>query len=229
MNDYWRTHFDMNAEQFRSQLLKQVSKTVDGREVSDEQIDLIIDAIASTLNLKPTDIVIDLCCGNGLLTKKISTMVCEMFAVGYSINLISVAKNCNRAHNITYFHANVLALETSFFQGREKIYMYEGLQYISPESLYSLLSKLQVTGRKPKIFLGGIPDRQKLKKYYDTPDKYTYYLQCEQEGRPHMGRWWFKDEIAAIASEKGFRTTHLAQAPSLYTSYYRFDCLLEKL
>lgn len=229
MNDYWRTHFDFNAERFRDQPLKQIGKTVDGSEVREDQIDLIIDAIAGALKLNSDDMIIDLCCGNGLITKRISTIVGGVIGADYCINLIRAAQNCNRAHNIAYFDADILTLGTSFFQGREKIYMYEGLQYLSAGNLSSLLTQVQATGGKPKIFFGGIPDKQKLKEYYDTPDKYTYYHKCEQEGRPHMGRWWLKDEIILIASEKGFRATHLAQAPSLYTSYYRFDCLIEKL
>jgi SAM-dependent methyltransferase len=221
----------MNAEQFKDQLFKQVGKTKNGQEVSESQIELIISAITSSLKLDSSDKVIDLCCGNGVLTEKISTIVAEVTGVDYSINLIRVAKNSSEAntYNITYFHTDIMSLEPAFFAGREKIYMYEGLQYLTPESLEILLTILQKTSGNPKIFIGGIPDRQKLTKYYDTPDKYDYYVQCEKKERPHMGRWWLMDEITKIASEKGFRVTYIAQAPSLYTSYYRFDCLLEYL
>lgn len=229
MNDYWRGHFDLNADKFPDQLLKQVGKTVNGQEVSEEQVKLIIGAIKDNLKLTSSDAVIDLCCGNGVLTKKISTMVREVLGVDFSINLIQTARNSNRGNNINYVHANIQSLEKSFFQGRNKIYMYEGMQHLLPGDLEDLLGKLQSASGITTIFLGGIPDREKLKVYYDTPEKFEYYLRCEKEGRPHMGYWWLKDEMTAIAADKGFLATHLSQAPSLYTSYYRFDCLLEKL
>ena len=51
--------------------LWQVGKTVDGKEVPRDQVDLIIKTIASRLQLEKGDIVLDIGSGNGLLTKNI--------------------------------------------------------------------------------------------------------------------------------------------------------------
>jgi 2-polyprenyl-3-methyl-5-hydroxy-6-metoxy-1,4-benzoquinol methylase len=229
MNNYWQEHFNLNSDRFENQLYKQVGKTVDGKEINEGQIDLIIAAIVNNLKLNQFDKVIDLCCGNGLLTKKISLIVKEVVGVDFSKNLIGIAKLLNKAYNIGYNFEDILNLDSSFFKGQVKIFMYEGLQHLSPDDIYNVLSKLQISEGKQMLFIGGIPDKQKLVKYYDTNDKFNYYLQCEKEGRPHMGRWWNKDEITRIAAKTGFRATYLRQDSSLYTSYYRFDCVLEKI
>ena len=78
------------------------------------------------------------------------------------------------------------------------------------------------------VFFGSIPNKEKLSAYYDTEEKFAFYVRSEREGKPHMGRWWLMEEIERIVSGRSFKATFLPQIPTLYTAYYRFDALLEK-
>ena len=49
----------------------QVMRTVNGKPVGEEQIQMIIDSVISTLEITESDVLLDLCCGNGALTDRL--------------------------------------------------------------------------------------------------------------------------------------------------------------
>jgi len=228
MNNYWKNHYDLSSQQFDDSLLKQVGKTINGQEISEPQVRLIVEHIASVLQLSLKDSIVDLCCGNGLITSQLAPLVKSVVGVDFSSGLIDAAKRYNSHHNIKYVNSDVIGLDPKYFLGLKKIVMYEALQYFSAEQLSGLLDELSKLESGTLVFLGGIPNKGKLRMYYDTEEKYAFYMQRESEGRPHIGRWWLKDEIELIVSTRGFNVTFLPQEPTLYTAYYRFDVLLEK-
>jgi len=138
-------------------------------------------------------------------------------------------QKCNSFPNIEYINSDVLHLDRKYYSGLKKIVMYEALQHFSTQQLVKLLDKLSSLRIGSLIFFGSIPNKEKLKIYYDTEEKYAFYLQRESEGKPHIGQWWSMEEIERLVSKRGFKATYLPQEPTLYTAYYRFDVLLEKL
>lgn len=229
MSNYWKNYYDSNGEQFDGSLLKQVGKTVNGVVISEEQVLLIIDNLISVLQLNSPDIVVDLCCGNGVLTRQLAPLVNKIVGVDYTSSLINAAKRYNDFHNIEYINSDVLSLGLKYFSGKKKIIMYEALQHFNVEQLSVLLEELCHLSEGSLFFIGSIPAKEKLRAYYDTEEKYEYYLERENEGQPHIGRWWSMEEINEIATARGFKATYLLQSPKLYTAYYRFDVVLERL
>lgn len=53
----------------RDDFWSQVKRTVNGKPVSQDQIEMIVDAVISGLSLGMDDRLLDLCCGNGALTR----------------------------------------------------------------------------------------------------------------------------------------------------------------
>lgn len=228
MRDYWKDLYDTVSKKPGSSLLEQVGKTLNGKPLPDDQVELIAWSAAKALKLTGRDLLIDLCCGNGLITERVAPLVSRAWAVDFSKGLIEVAKRNSAAANIKYAHADVLNLDAGYFAGHRKVLMNESLQHFSESDLRLLLEKMSIVEEGSLIYFAGIPDREKLGIYYDTPEKMAFYESREQEGRPHMGRWWLQAEICAIASSLGFRPAVVPQQPSMVTSYYRFDVLLEK-
>ena len=60
----------------------------------------------------------------------------------------------------------------------------------------------------------------------DFNNKFEFYLKCEKEKRPHMGKWWDQNEINILAKKLGWKYKFIEQPNDLVTSYYRFDVLL---
>lgn len=229
MSEYWKKHYNESSTQFAESLLKQVGKTVDGREVSDEQVQWIVDGLRASLKLCASDYVLDLCCGNGLLTRRYAPFVKHVVAVDYTPGFIDCARQLNQCENIEYINADVLKLSSQSIRDASKVIMYEALQHFTIEEFGSLLGALRDVREGALFFVASIPDRTQLRTYYDTEDKYAFHVRREAEGRPHIGRWWRSEEIERLAATRGFTMTRLEQRPSLYTAHYRFDVLLEKV
>ncbi|MGZ8933270.1 MAG: class I SAM-dependent methyltransferase [Methylobacter sp.] len=228
MNSYWKNYYDLSSQQFDDSLLKQVGKTVNGQEIAEYQVKLIVENIANVLRLNAKDSVVDLCCGNGLLTRQLAALVKDIVGVDFTSGLIDAARKYNGFSNIEYVNSDVLCLEPGYFSGLKKIIMYEALQHFSEEQLSALLKELSNLGTGSLVFFGSIPNKEKLSVYYDTEEKFAFYMQRESESRPHIGRWWLTDEIERLVSSRGFKANFLPQEPTLYTAYYRFNVLLEK-
>jgi len=228
MTSYWKDHYDSISRQFDGSLLKQVGKTVNGREIPEAQVKLIVENIATVLRLGAKDSVVDLCCGNGLITRQLAPLVKGIVGVDFTHGSIDAAKRYNSFHNIEYISSDVLNLDHKYFSGLRKIVMYEALQHFSLEQLVKLLDEFSGLMTGSLVFFGSIPNQEKLHVYYDTEDKYAFYMQRESEGMPHIGRWWLMEEIRQLVSMRGFKVMGLSQEPTLYTAYYRFDVLLEK-
>jgi cyclopropane fatty-acyl-phospholipid synthase-like methyltransferase len=228
MTNYWKAIYEATSREFEDSLLKQVGRTLNGQEVSEEQVDLAAQSVVRALRLNSDDSVIDLCCGNGVITRRLAPHVRGIVGVDFSAGLIAAAVRHSGAPNVRYVNADVLDLPGGYFGGLRKVVMYEALQHFSEVQCASLLDLLAFLERGSLVFFGGIPDRERLRVYYDTGEKFEFYLRREAEGRPHMGRWWLEEEIAEPATQRGFEVVFLAQDPFLYKSHYCFDLLLKK-
>lgn len=69
----------------------QVRRTVNGRPVSEAQIQAIVDAVRAGLELQPNDVLLDLCCGNGALSDRVFSLCAGGVGVDFSPPLIETA------------------------------------------------------------------------------------------------------------------------------------------
>jgi 2-polyprenyl-3-methyl-5-hydroxy-6-metoxy-1,4-benzoquinol methylase len=68
----------------------------------DTDFDIIAEDIMSKLEININDTVLDVCCGNGLITRKIANYSKEVYGLDFSEILIRTAKETNYNKNITY-------------------------------------------------------------------------------------------------------------------------------
>lgn len=222
--EYWRRHFDDNAQKFNS-LKKQVDMTIGGQEVDDRQVELRVDSIVKNLRLASQDVLLDLCCGNGLLTKKISKYVSHIYAIDFSEGLISIAKAKNNSDNITYIIGDITKMDYGAFPNVNKVCLYSCVQYLDNEGLKGLLKALSQL-KNILVYMSNIPDKQKIWDYYNTEQKKAFYLRTLKEGKPHIGTWWERNEVQKLAMEYGFSAEFIEINKEINTSYYRFDVIL---
>jgi len=225
--DYWKEHFDENAAKFENSLFRQVDMTVNGKEVEDIQIDLRVKGIKDNLLLDGSDILLDICCGNGMITSRLAGYVSFIYAVDFSEGLINIANTANKKSNIKYEVGNIISLKYSDFKGINKICMSSCFQYLSKDEAEEFLKNLSLL-KNVTIYISNIPDKEKIWDYYDTDEKKKFYSEREKEGRPHMGTWWDKKDIEKVVNGYSFQYKFLSINKDLNTSYYRFDLLLRK-
>jgi cyclopropane fatty-acyl-phospholipid synthase-like methyltransferase len=225
MSEYWKRVYEEVCAKPGASLFEQVGKTIHGQPLPEEQLDLIVASAAEGLRLGPDDVLVDLCCGNGLVTERLARLCRRVIGIDYSVGLIEVAQR-HAGPNVQYQHANALEVDWRQLPGVTKVVMNEALQHFTQSQFGQLLGSLRLLPPGTPIYIGGIPDRARLRDYYDTDEKYAFYLQREREGRPHMGRWWLRQEIVDMAAEHHLDATILDQKAGMVTAYYRFDVLL---
>ena len=225
----WRTYWNaVLPAATPEQLLRQVGKTVNGIPVTEESLDSIVESIVRALELTDDDALLDLCCGNGLLTFRSAQRCREVTAVDYSQPLIDTAKRFFTRHNITYTVADVTRLpEAILRRPYNKISMYEALQHFSTEEADELLRSLRGSAsRDAPLFLGSVPDASRIWSYYDTPERRADYELRTREGLEAIGHWWNADQLRDLAARHGYAMKLTPSDARLYTSHYRFDVLL---
>ena len=226
MTNYWQDHFNANALKFPDSPLKQVEATVHGRELNQIQLNLIINAVSSNLALSDSDQVADLCCGNGLITQVIAQRCKQVDGVDFSENLINNAREVHFANNIDYSVSDVSVLPDAFFARHNKGYMCYAVQHLSIAGVETVLRQIARHKQLSTFFISGIPDIAKLAAFYDNDEKMAFYQKREAMGEPHLGKWWDQTELASLVNSTGMRFQLVPQPAELFSSHYRFDCLI---
>ena len=224
---YHKTVLESNGD-FEN-FLKQVGKTVSGNTVDKDVFFKIVESVNNALNINCNDRVIDLGCANGLITKSVARNSKHVFGFDLSVDLIQVAKKFHKKENITYGVKN--ALDVNFSKlNIEKIYMYEVLQHFEYKMLRKLLIKLIKEMDSFILFIGSIPDKDKVLNFYDTDERKSFLFNEILENRKdHLGNWWYKEHILFLAQELGLVASIVHQDKVLHTAHYRFDVILEKI
>jgi SAM-dependent methyltransferase len=228
MSGYWKSHYDSKVDRFETSLLKQVDRTLNGEEMSGEQLDLCVQGVVDALGLAATDRVIDLCCGNGLITKIIAGKVATVVGADFSEKLVEQARTKSEAPNVAYVVADVTTLAPNVCEGVGKAYMRDSVSCFSSESLDRLLRQVGAAPSVKCIYISGVPDAEKLTTYYDTEEKMAFYREREATGRPHIGTWWSREEMRELVESAGWSVRFLAQDARLLSAPYRYDCLLQR-
>jgi len=223
---YWKEHFNNNASKFKASLLKQVDMTLNGNEVNPEQVELRVNAIRQNLFLNKTDVLLDICCGNGLITEKLSGFVQYVYGVDFSEGLIEIAKSRNKCSYLTYEVGDITKINLQKYSSINKINIYAGLQYISIDELQVFFEKIRLHDMPLTVYCANVPDKECLWNYYDTSEKKAFYHQRELDGAPHIGTWFYKNDVARIAKSLGLFLKFLEIEKGLNTSSYRFDILI---
>ena len=209
-------------------LLFQVGTTVEGKPISKLQQSEIINSITMGLELNRKDNVLDLCCGNGIITNDISRVVNKVIGIDGSESYITNARKLKNNHNIIYCCDDVLNFkEYTIGENINKIIFYASLAYFSKDELITILSNLK-NNKTEKIYIGSILDKNKKYKFFNTFKRRIHYLfnYLILRNDLGLGNWWSKREIIKIAVAQGFKIEILNQNPILHTAHYRFDALL---
>lgn len=225
----WKAYWNDKASNSDNPFL-QVVRISSTRHVDAEaSLSIIISHIIDVLKIKNHDTLLDLCCGNGLLTNQLSSKCKYIYGIDFSSALLKTARKHN-APNVQYIEANALDFTTKFKEKAEKIMLYFSFQYFDTYSQGEKVILEMTKALKPGgvILIGDIPDRQHLWEFYNTlPDKLRYYKNKLLE-KNEMGKFWSKAELDKICKDNHLVGTPIKQPESLPYSNYRFDYRIEK-
>jgi SAM-dependent methyltransferase len=209
-NDFWR----------------QVKHTINGQAISQQQIDMIADSIVRGLQPGPRDVVLDLCCGNGALSDMIFGRCAGGVGVDFAEYLIAIARENFQRPNCTYLVddiADYVAKETDTARFT-RVLCYSGFQYFALETATAMLRSIrQRFPNVTRLFLGSLPDRSRLHKFYSED---TYLPGIEDDHEAPLGTWRTESQLAELAAAYGWDSCFENMPSEFHAAHYRYDAIL---
>lgn len=205
----------------------QVKRTVNGKPVSEEQIRMIVDAGLKGLNLAPQDRLLDLCCGNGALSRYFFAACESGLGVDYSEPLIEVAReNFEQAPDFVFQLADVVeyAQAEPAPERFTKALCYGSFQYLGADAATALLATLRERfSGLARLFIGNLPDRERMGLFYGDRESAPG---IEHDPDSAIGVWRTEAEFAELARACGWSASFSRMPGGYYAAAYRYDALL---
>lgn len=205
----------------------QVRRTINGKPVPQEQIDMIVDAIDNSLDFEADDVLLDIGCGNGALTRYFFDKCAASVGVDRSSFLTDVANNnfaITGKHEFVCSDAVGYVDTVSDPERFTKVMCYGVFSFFSEieaKKLLSIMSK-----RFPNIktfFIGNVRD-------LDCADKFfTKNTNSDIDVKDHtstMGIWRTREEMTDLVMSTGWEVNFKKMPDSFYASEYYYDVVL---
>jgi len=220
----WKAYWNSIEE---SDFFRQVGRTHRQQPYSEQQVALIVDRICTHLKADRQKRLLDLCCGNGLFTKRLSPHFGHITALDFSERLIEVAKREFAADNVDYHVGD--ATELGNVQGQYDCVLVNGaLQYFDHHKARLMFSSLTTLSgaSATRIYLGEVADRDRRWNFYrGLLGRFRYY-QGVLLDRPIIGHWWSPADLLTLAQDAQMELSIFYQSTDLPNYYFRYDALL---
>jgi SAM-dependent methyltransferase len=226
--EFWRTYRETEIRN-EDDLFFEVGKTVNQQPISEEALRLSIELVTKGLQLTNKDRLLELCCGNGLMTKHLASFVDQVYAVDFVERLIEHAIEFRSASNVHYVCADAVEyldrLLASGVYVPSKVFLGDALGYFEPQALCDVLGKLKrLTGNNFIFMATGIPSEELKLNFYNTRERMLRYEENQLRANntnDGIGRWWRQDELEHLARELDLGIVSCRQPPVL--SNFRID------
>jgi len=227
--DYWVDFWNIYTKNSKAQdEHSQVLRTLNKEPISNDIWEFTLSTIENAIEPKKDDDLLELCCGNGLISRYLSPKVKNITAVDISVELINTI-DTNKYLNIKAIDSDIRCL-TYDDKSFDKIIIYAGIQYLNYSETIKLFEQIY-TWLKPGgiLFLGDIPDKDKLWAFYNTLEREAVYFNNTKEEIDVVGTWFEKDFFNKLGDFIGFSTGEvMEQDKKLIYSNFRYDFKLIK-
>lgn len=208
---------------------RQVRRTVKGEPVSDDQINMIVRAIKTGAKLAPDDILLDLACGNGALSRLLFDSCKEFLGVDCSEYLITIAKdNFEVSPNYSFLikYAAEYVRQEQKPERFSKVICYGSFSYFSESDAAEILKVLfEKFINVQTIFIGNVPDRERASEFYqDRLPEAGELSDCSSQ----IGIWWLRSKFELLASNAGWNARFLSMPGEFFAASYRYDVVLTR-
>ena len=206
----------------------QVRRTVYGQPVSEDQIQMMVDAIVAGLELQPTSLLLDIGCGNAALGARLFPYCDQCLGVDFSEYLISVANTRFASPRHTFICQDAVeyaALEAEPLRF-DKALCFGMFAYLSDASAQQLLASLnQRFLNVSSVFIGNIPDPDCAASFFKDRDLAGIELDNPQS---QIGVWRTREQLAAMAKAAEWRVRFQHMSPDFYQAHYRYNAIFER-
>lgn len=228
---HWKQFWEKLAEQ--PSLYKQVARSVGPNLLDEEHLYLQAKHVKELLKLNGKQLLLDVCCGNGLFTSQLKSSVKKIVAIDFSEPLIAIAKE--HYPDITFEYADALNLPKwehyqAYFKRFDTITICFSFQYFdSFEKGFSVISYLEpLLKNGGYILITDVPDLSKFFSYYNTAQRLISLVKQFFTQKNVMGKFWSKREMAFICAEHKLLLQQISQPVHFPYANYRCDYLIFK-
>lgn len=225
--DYIHKEFPKTVDE--DDLYGQIKRTVNGKPVPPEQLQMIVDAVIENISPKKSDNLLDLCCGNGALASVTHKDVNSYLGVDFSEYLIEIAKKkFEEPPKIQFQLSDALGYTQSEANPEKfnKCLCYGAFQYLPENAAETTLKNLYEKFKNLElIFIGNLADRDCADKFFYDHIDYTNLL---DDNTAPLGKWYGMQEFEDIFSKTGWQVKTKRMPKEYYAEYYRFDAVLTR-
>lgn len=233
---FWGSYRNADART-EDDLFVQVGKTIARQPIPRGMFAGMVKRIISRLELGCEDHLLDMCCGNGLISFELAQVAGRVTGVDFADHLIRAAMEFKALPNIDYRVGDVVSpiadLIGEASRGTRdmpgKYLMNDALAYFDPQALGAIVDNVcAARGGQPfRFLLTGIPNSALKWRFYDTPERKSRHeenLRAGDDTNDGLGRWWEPAEIEAVCARRGVQVRIENQPDAI--SNYRMDALI---
>ena len=212
----------------RTEFWKQIKRTVNGKEVSDEEISMIVEKVITSLSFSKKDHLLDLGCGNAALSSNFFPLINSYTGVDFSEYLLDIAREFFKPNDhVNYIESDVVSfVENSESNIYNKILMYGVMSYLKRDVFLDLLKLFMTKYQNAEIvFIGNIPNKNMAEEFYSNRNITDFDV---DDHETPIGVWWDPGELKAESLKIGFRAEISFMPDMFYGSKYRFDLKLTR-
>lgn len=229
MDDYWKAFWAEHVQATASQHIQsQVLRTLNKAPISELQFQGILKEIEGKMEICTNDEVLDLCCGNGVITKYLASKCKRVVGVDFMPELVAQI-DLEKHPNICRIVEDVRKVDFKE-QSFDKVIIYAGLQYLSyKETIYLFESVVRWLKNDGLFYIGDIPDRERRWNFFNTDERERAYFDSIKNEKPIVGTWFESEWLVKLGRYTSFKDVEiLQQSKGLPYAHYRFGIVLKK-
>jgi ubiquinone/menaquinone biosynthesis C-methylase UbiE len=223
----WRTYWNESEFVKHHDPYQQIGRTFGKKPYSDKQVTIIVDRILHFLQASPDKRLLELACGNGMLTSRLAPHFDSITAIDFSKPLIETARKDFARENVEYIVGDAIDVEGASGQ-YDCVLIYFAFQYFTPDQTTTMFANLVRFLRTPgRILLGEVADGDRVWNFYRGPRGRARYIFDLLRQKPIIGHWWKPTDLLVLASDNEMDLAIFYQNSELPNYYFRYDALLQ--
>ena len=203
---------------------RQVRRTINGNPVSEDQILLIEKQISNLLQLKKEDSVLDIGCGNGALTDRLSKYTGNLYGIDHSEYLIEIANKYFAGSNKTYIKSSMGEfIEKNKSRGFSKCLMYGVSSFLEDDELEALICWFfGSNNQNRRLLFGNVRDIEQAHLFYQK----NYDKSTLNDTSSAMGKWRSQSLFHDLTEKHQLKLKTKKMPSNFYASTYYFDAVI---